>query len=100
MTLPDFLWLLFALSTLTSLITEAIKKLNASSISSNLIALAISVIVGVGGTTVYYLFENIAYNPTNIACIAIMTLMVWLCAMLGYDKVKQAIDQVIKSKEE
>lgn len=100
MTIEKILVLLAILATLTSLITEAVKKfLDKSEIkyAANVVVLIVSIIVGGAGTMVFYIANGIAWTALNIICIFIMIVLNWLGAMLGYDKIIQAITQ-IKSK--
>ena len=93
MTLEIFLILLTILSTVTSLFTEALKKLFVK-MASNLIVLISAIVIGGGGTIVYYVAMGIEFDLLNILCILVMIVFNWLGAMLGYDKVIQAISQL------
>ena len=97
MTFNVFLMLLTAFSVLTSLFTEAVKKfLDGLNLryASNIVALVSSVLVGGLGTSAFYIFSGYAWNVSNIICIFLMMAANWLVAMVGYDKVKQAITQL------
>lgn len=97
MTIELFLILLSALSIVTSLFTEAVKKaLNDLSVkyAANIVVLFVAVIVGGAGTAIFYLWNGFAFNTLNVICIFLMVCANWLCAMLGYDKVMQAIAQM------
>lgn len=94
MTIEMFMILLFIASVLSSLITEAIKKMM-SGTSSNIIVAIISAFVGGGIGSAYYI--AVAPHMTGSELTMFITALVigsWLCAMLGYDKVKQAILQI------
>lgn len=96
MTFTLFIALVTAFSVVTSYTTEGAKKvLNGLYISyaSNMVVLIVSAVVGIAGTSVAYVLLNIAFTPVNIICIGLMTVAVWLSAMLGYDKVLQMIEQ-------
>lgn len=93
MTFEIFLILLAVLSTVTSLFTEALKKLLVK-MASNIVVLISAIVIGGGGTVVYYVAMNIPFNLLNILCIVVMIIFNWLVAMLGYDKVIQAISQL------
>jgi hypothetical protein len=67
---------------------------------SNIVVLCVSVIVGGVGTAVFYLWNNYAWTTLNIICLFLMICANWLCAMLGYDKVMQAITQIKTGKQE
>lgn len=96
MTLEIFLILLFAVSVLTSITVEAIKKFvgdkyNASSnIIAGITAIILSVIVGV----FYCILAEIAFSTQIIIILIALVFLSWLCAMVGYDKVVQTITQI------
>ena len=97
MTITLFLTLIVVMALAVSLLTEAVKKFfegTKFSYSSNLVVLIISVIVGIGGTALTYIFLEIPFTPPNIICMLLMAVAVWVGAMLGYDKVLQMIEQI------
>lgn len=97
MTLSLFMALIVILAVAVSLITEAVKKFlddAKKTYSSNMVVLMVAVIVGVGGTALAYLFLGIAFTLTNVLCMALMAIAVWVGAMLGYDKVIQMLEQL------
>lgn len=99
MTVTTFLIILAICATVTALFTEGFKKmLGDKKYSTNILALIVAVIVGAAATVIYYIFNNMEWNTVNIICIFLMIIANWLSAMLGYDKIKQAILQ-IASKE-
>lgn len=102
MTFETFLILLTILSVVTSLFTEGIKHILDSfkvEYASNIVVLFVSVIVGGVGTVLFYLFNDYAWTTLNIICIFLMVAANWLGAMVGYDKIMQAIKQIMNSKE-
>ena len=97
MTVETFLILLTILSTATSLVTEAVKKFLTSSnikYASNIVVLIVAILVGAGGMAIYYSFAGLPWTINNIICLLLMALFNWLGAMIGYDKVVQAITQI------
>lgn len=97
MTLTLFMALLVILAVAVSLFTEAVKKFLDNmkvKYSSNVVVLILSIIVGIGGTALMYIFLGIAFTPPNILCMVLMAVAVWVGAMVGYDKVLQLIEQV------
>lgn len=97
MTVELFLILLTILSVVTSLFTEGVKMFLDSmkfKYASNVVVLLVSIFVGGVGTIVFYLWNDIAWTSLNIICLFLMICANWLCAMLGYDKVMQAITQI------
>ena len=97
MTINAFLILLTGLSVLTSLFTEAVKKvLDELKIkyASNIVVLISAVVVGGLGMTFFYWLQECRFIVPNIIGIVLMIAANWLVAMVGYDKVKQAIMQL------
>ena len=97
MTITVFLLLLTIFSVCTSLLTEAIKNFyneQGKDYASNIIVLAAAGLVGGLGTVVYYIAAGIAWTSMNIICIPLMIIANWVGSMVGYDKVKQAIEQL------
>lgn len=83
-------------STLTSLVTEAVKKLMAEHNKTyhantlvGIIALVLSIAIGSG----YVVLNSLEFTSAVIICLIALVFMSWLCAMVGYDKVIQAISQ-------
>ena len=96
MTVQIFLALLTGFSVITSLITEAVKKVLINCTKYDLIALITALVVGGGGTCLYYYLSNIPFTGHNIVYAFLMGLASALVAMVGYDKVVQAIEQFKK----
>lgn len=99
MTITVFLVLLAGFAAITSIATEGIKKfLDGQSVkySSNIVVLIVAVVIGCGGTAIYYVNFSVPFNALNSVYLALMGVANWLTAMLGYDKVKQAVEQLIK----
>lgn len=102
MTIQIFLILLAIFATMTSLLTEGVKKfLDEMNIkyASNILVLAAAALVGGLGTVVFYLLMGFPFNLINIICIPLMIVANWLGAMVGYDKIKQAILQINFNKK-
>jgi hypothetical protein len=96
MNLSIILLLLTIVSVLTTLCVEAIKTMFASSgkkYQSNIIAafcaIVLSIIIGIG-----YGYLNAFKFIDYIYLIIPLVFLGWLCSMLGYDKVIQAISQL------
>lgn len=80
-----------------SLITEAVKnwyKNENKPYSPNMIALIVSAVSGGLGTSVFYILSDIPWTINNIICIFLMIVAIWITAMVGYDKVRQLLDQL------
>lgn len=95
-----FLMLLFAFSAISSMLTEGVKKVmnDKANLSYNLIALCVALVVGSAGTAIYYQLNNIAFDVNNIIYMVLLGLASGLCSMLGYDKVKQTVLQILGNK--
>lgn len=96
MSLHVFLVLLLMVSSLTSLTVEGIKKLldeSGRSYYSNLLAgmtaIVLSFCVGIG----YEIFIRAGVTGQEILYLIALIFLSWLCSMVGYDKVVQAIRQ-------
>lgn len=98
MTVTMFIILSSAFATLTGLVVEVIKKFIPNDKNYNLTAIITGMVVGVLGTSVYYILCNIDFNVQNLVCALCMGLSCSLSAMLGYDKVKQLIEQLVGGK--
>jgi hypothetical protein len=95
-TFQTFLVGLLITSTLTGLATEATKKIlvehnvvyRANSLAG-MVALILSVLLGVG----YIVFVGMTFTAQIVVYLLALVFMSWLCAMIGYDKVIQAVSQ-------
>lgn len=97
MTVQTALILLTIFATITSFVVEAIKKfLDEQKIdyASNVVVLIVAMVVGCGGTALYYVNYQVPFNALNSVYLALMGVANWLSSMIGYDKVKQAIEQM------
>lgn len=97
MNIALFIALLVTFSTVTSLLTEACKKLlDNTNITycSNILAVIIACIVGIFGTGIYYILFGINFDLANIVCMPLMGLATAVGSMVGYDKVIQTIKQI------
>ena len=101
MTTTTFLMLLSAFSVLSGLVTEGIKKLisDKANMSYNIIALVVALVIGGVGSAVYYQLNAIPFNLDNIIYLVLMGLASGLCSMVGFDKIKQAIEQITSKKD-
>lgn len=99
MSLEVFLLCLLIVSTLTGLFTEAIKKWldergkkYYSNALAGYVAVALSIAVGIA----YVILVGTALNAQMAVYLIALILLSWLSAMVGYDKVMQAIAQFKK----
>lgn len=82
-------------------LTEGVKtwyKNAGKDYSANLIALINALLVGCGGTAISYVLLEVAFTLPNILCLVLMSVVVWLGSMIGYDKVMQLITQIAGMK--
>lgn len=97
MTIELFLALLSGFSVLTSLIVEAIKNIvGEKKLPYNIVALCVGMIVGILGCMLQFYFGKIAVGMTQTIYALLMGFASALCATVGYDKVKQTIEQLLK----
>lgn len=84
------------ISTVTGLVTEAVKKIltehkvtyHANTLAG-LIATILSAAMGVG----YIMLSGVGFTSQTIIYLVVLVFISWLCSMVGYDKVIQAIKQ-------
>lgn len=101
--LDIFLVGLMITSTLTGLVTEAVKKIltehnlsyHANTLAG-LVSLVLSAAIGAG----YVVMTGTVFTAQIAVCFIAMVFLSWLGAMVGYDKVIQAVGQFKTSKEE
>ena len=67
--------------------------------SYNIIALVVALVIGGAGSAVYYQLNAIPFNLDNIIYLVLMGLASGLCSMVGFDKIKQAIEQITSKKD-
>lgn len=93
MTITIFMTLVTILAMVASMLTEAIKKTFEVK-NPTLVVLIISAVVGWGGGIITYLLMGIPFAVNNIICLVLLAPTIWLCATLGYDKVKEIIEKI------
>ena len=96
-----FLFGLMITSTLTGLVTEAVKKIlkeyNRSYRANTLagiVATILSMAIGVG----YIIATNSGFTAQIIICFIAQVFLSWLCAMVGYDKVVEIFTKTKKGE--
>lgn len=101
--LEVFLLGLLITSTFTSLVTEGVKKLMAErniEYYANTLVAIISVVLSTAISVGYMVVTGMACTAQTVVVIATLVVLSWLCAMVGYDKVIQAICQINTPKKE
>lgn len=96
-----FLFGLMIISTLTSLVTEAVKKILVESnkkCSPNTLAGISSAVLSTAVSVGYIVFTGAPFTGQIVVCIVAMVFLSWLCAMVGYDKVVGLIGQFKTNK--
>jgi hypothetical protein len=93
--------LLLVCAVFTSLITQGIKVLlddQKVEYSSNVIAAVVSVVLAVAIPIGFMLYSGGCFSLQLVIQIIVLAVLSWLCAMLGYDKVLQALAQIRKGE--
>ena len=84
-------------STLTGLITEGIKTILDDideTYSSNILAAIVAVITGAALGAAYIICTESGFTLQNIIAVIALSVLTFLCATLGYDKVIQTLTQI------
>lgn len=83
-------------STATGLVTEALKKILIehkmkyyANTLAGAVAIVLSAAIGIG----YVVITGTAFTASTIVQLVVLVFISWLCSMVGYDKVIQAIKQ-------
>ena len=98
MTLTLFLTLVTMLSLVSSLLTEAAKKIFKIT-KPTVVDAIISVIAGWGGGVAAYMLMGITFTQSSIVCLILLAPTIFLCSTLGYDKVVEIIKQLAQKFE-
>lgn len=102
MNLSTFLMLLLIISSFTGLLTEAVKKWlkeRGKKYYSNALAGYAAVVLSVAIGAAYIILTGAAINAQMAVYLIALIFMSWLSAMVGYDKVMQAIAQFKYTKD-
>lgn len=92
---------LLVVSTLTSLVTEAVKSIlleHGIKYHANTLAGIVAIAVAVAVFAAYVILVGLEVTPQLIVCAVALVAFSWLCAMVGYDKVMQTIAQIRSSE--
>ena len=98
MSVMAFLFLLTIFSTITSLVVEAIKRVidDKENLAYNIIVLVVALIVGFIGTLLFFFFTHESIDMFHMVFAILMGFASCIGAMVGYDRVKQCIEQLSK----
>lgn len=95
----EFLFVGLALiSAFTTLTVEALKKLldeGGKTYSPNLLAVIVTVVLTLAASIGYIIIQNIPVTASVIVEIIAMMFLSFLCATVGFDKIKQTIIQIL-----
>lgn len=97
-----FMMGLAAVSVATGLVTEGVKQLlNLLKVNynSNIISGIVALLLAAGVGISYIAITGIGFTAGPIVSLVILALASWLCAMVGYDKVVQLINQLKNIKK-
>lgn len=98
MKIDMFAFALLVVSTLTGLVTEAIKAMLAEkhivmkkpNTVAGIVAIVLAALLGVG----WALYTGAVRSVQLVLLLVALAFLSWLCAMLGYDKVMQTLAQL------
>ena len=85
------------ISSLTTLTTEAIKKLLKEAnkeFAPNLLAVIVSTVITIGASAFYIIMKDIVFNLKVGVAVVAMIFLSFLCATVGFDKIKQLVLQL------
>lgn len=88
-------------SAIVTLTTQGIKKIldeMGKTYKSNLLAAIVSIVLSVACVVGYVLYNGIPFTVQIVVLAVAFAFLSWLCAMVGYDKVKMLIKQFVGDK--
>lgn len=98
MPIQVFLVMLLACSIFTSLIVEGLKKMldnkGKQLASSNITVAVVAIVLALAVSVGYAFYVSLTFTVQYIICIIALCVLSWLCSMVGYDKVMQALGQL------
>lgn len=92
--MSELMVILMACSAFTILVTEAVKKTVGDVLPSNILVAVVSVIVAGLICAGYVVMNDVSLTAKTWVEIIALIILSWLCAMCGFDKVKQTILQI------
>lgn len=103
MTLHIFLLALMVVATFTTLFTQAIKTIldeHKKKYYSNTLAGIVAIILSIGLAIGYAIIKDLNFDAAYVVYIIALTVLGWLSAIVGYDKVLQAFTQIKEKNKE
>ena len=89
---------LAAISVLTSLTVEALKKLLGDNIKSyNLLAAIVAVVLTIGTSIGYLVYTQTVPTAQTAVIIVALVFLSFLSSTVSFDKVKQMLEQILRS---
>lgn len=88
-------------SALTTLTVQGIKKIldeQGKEYKSNLLAAIVAIVLSIAIVVGYVLYNGIGFSVQIVVLTVTFAFLSWLCAMVGYDKVKMLIKQFVGDK--
>lgn len=92
---------LAGISALTTLTVEGIKKIldeKQVHYSSNVLAIIVALTLTIVGSLLYLIYFNITVTAQVVVIIICLVFLSFLTATVGYDKIKQLIEQLNKKE--
>lgn len=87
------------ISALTTLTVEGIKKIldeKQVQYSSNILAIIVSFVITLVGSILYIVYFSVPVTAQVIVLIICLVFLSFLVATVGYDKIKQLLEQIAK----
>ena len=78
---------------------KAILKDYKKSLPDNTLASIIAIVLSAALSVGYAIIQNIPFSASYLVCSIALAFLGFLCATNGYDKVKQALEQLFKKGE-
>lgn len=83
-----------AITVLTNIIVQALKQVTKDKLPSNLVALAVAMVLTLGAGAAYAQIKGIAITWYLVVAAVVVGFMVAYAAMFGYDKLMQTIKEL------
>lgn len=94
------LTIIFGLTVVTNILTEVIKKITWDKIPTNLVVVVIAEALTIAVGAAYAQIDGIDVLWYHAVGVVVVGVFVAYAAMFGFDKLKQALEQIITIKSE